>query len=66
MVANSNSKGVIECYAYDNMNSRSFASFVNGKFDSKFARADKNGSHMLVQDNAPNQNYALVRRESFP
>ena len=61
-VAISYRKGVIECHAYDNLNSRSIASFVNGKFDSMFARADKNGSRMFVQDNAPNQNCALVRR----
>ena len=62
MVAISYGKGVIECHAYDNLDSRSFASFVNGKFDSMFARADKNGSRMFVQLNAPNQNSALVRR----
>ena len=62
MVAISYGKGVIECHAYDYLDSRSFASFVNGKFDSMFARADKNGSRMFVQLNAPNQNSALVRR----
>ena len=62
MVAISYGKGVIECHAYDNLDSRSFASFVNRKFDSMFARADKNGSRMFVQLNAPNQNSALVRR----
>ena len=61
-VAISYGKGVIECHACDNLNSRSIASFVKGKFDSMFARADKNGSHMFVQDNAPNQNCALVKR----
>ena len=34
MVAISYGKGVIECHAYDNLDTRSFASFVNGKFDS--------------------------------
>ena len=62
MVAISYGKEVIECHAYDNLDSRSFASFVNGKFDPMFARADKNGSRMFVQVNAPNQNSALVRR----
>ena len=62
MVAISYGKGVIECHAYDNLDSRSFASFVNEKFDSMFARADKNGSRMFVRVNAPNQNSALVRR----
>ena len=62
MVAISYGKGVIECRAHDNLNSRSFASFVNGKFDSMFERADKNGSRLFVQDDAWNQNSARVRR----
>ena len=39
MVAISYGKRVIERHAYDNLDSRSFASFVDGKFDSMFARA---------------------------
>ena len=62
MVAISYDKGVIECHKCDDLNSSYFASFVNDKFDDMFAKADKNGSRLSIQDNAPNQNSALVRR----
>jgi len=62
MVAISYDKGVIECHKYDDLNSSYFASFVSDKFDDMFAKADKNGSRLFIQDNAPNQNSALVRR----
>jgi len=63
MVAISYNKGVIECHKYDNLNSSYFALFVSDKFDEHmFAKADKNGSRLFIQDNAPNQNSALVCR----
>ena len=62
MVAISYDKGVIECHKCDDLNSSYFALFVNDKFDDMFAKADKNGSRLSIQDNAPNQNSALVRR----
>ena len=62
IVAISYGKGVIECQPYEDLNSETFAIFVDEKFDSMFLRAGKNGSRLFLQDNAPNQNSSLVNR----
>lgn len=61
LVAISYGKGVIDCYRYEKMDGPFFASYVNSRFETLFAKASKGDSRLLVQDNCPVQNCAAVR-----
>ncbi|KXJ12063.1 hypothetical protein AC249_AIPGENE28757 [Exaiptasia diaphana] len=62
IVATSYDKGVIEVYECDHLDGPAFAAFIKERFPGVFDRAGKTPSRLFLQDNAPNQNCACVRR----
>lgn len=61
MVAISFEKGVILCKAYDKLNGRYFAKFIDENFATMFLDADKGPKRLWIQDGDPSQNSALSR-----
>lgn len=61
MVAISHNEGVIACEPYQEMNGAYFADFVRRKFGAMFAKANKDGSRLFVQDGDPSQNSKAAR-----
>ena len=61
MGAISYNKGVICCEPYEKINGRYFAAFIDNRFDSLFAAADKGYTRTFLQDGNPSQNSALAR-----
>lgn len=61
MVAISYNEGVVVCEPYQELNGDYFADFIRRKFVAMFARADKEGSRLFVQDGDPSQNSRAAR-----
>ena len=61
MVAISYDKGVVICKAYDKLECRYFAKFIDENFESIFAIADKSQMRLWLQDEDPSQSSAMAR-----
>jgi hypothetical protein len=61
MVAISYDKGVVICKAYDKLDGRYFANFIDENFVSMFGTADKSLKRLWLQDGDPSQNSAMAR-----
>jgi hypothetical protein len=61
MVAISYDKGVVICKAYDKLDGRYFANFIDENFESMFGTADKSLKRLWLQDGYPSQNSAMAR-----
>jgi hypothetical protein len=61
MVAVSYDKGVVICKAYDKLDGRYFANFIDENFKSMFGTADKSLKRLWLQDGDPSQNSAMAR-----
>ena len=54
-------KVVVICKAYDKLDGRYFANFIDENFESMFGTADKSLKRLWLQDGDPSQNSAMVR-----
>ena len=61
MVAISYNEGAIACEPYKDMNGAYFADFVRRQFVPMFAKANKDGSRLFIQDGDPSQNSKAAR-----
>jgi hypothetical protein len=56
MVVISYDKGMVICKAYDKLDGRYFANFIDENFESMFGTADKSLKRLWLQDGDPSQN----------
>jgi hypothetical protein len=52
---------VVICKAYDKLDCRYFANFIDENFESMFGTADKSLKRLWLQDGDPSQNSAMAR-----
>jgi hypothetical protein len=60
-VAISYDKGVVICKAYDKLDGRYFANFIDENFESMFGTVDKSLKRLWLENGDPSQNSTMAR-----